>query len=124
VWFWAVLPFVFAPQFFFDFFWNTGRNAYQVKKCLPGLRLSQCLGPMPTQDKQATRERRKLLFKVKEAADLVGVSRNTIKRLIDAGELEAFALDSRGVSHVSGKSIRRWVESRRQPGSQVESLGI
>ena len=79
---------------------------------------------MPTHEKQATRERRKLLFKVKEAADLVGVSRNTIKRLIDAGELEAFALDSRGVSHVSGKSIRRWVESRRQPGSQVESLGI
>ena len=82
------------------------------------------LPPMPTHEKQAPRERRKLLFKVKEAADLVGVSRNTIKRLIDAGELEAFALDSRGVSHVSGKSIRRWVESRRQPGSQVESLGI
>ena len=83
------------------------------------------LVPMPTHDKQTPpRERRKLLFKVKEAADLVGVSRNTIKRLIDAGELEAFALDSRGVSHVSGKSIRRWVESRRQPGSQVERLGI
>lgn len=71
-----------------------------------------------------TRERRKLLFKVKEAAEVLGVSRNTIKRLIQAGELEAFALDARGTSHVSAKSIRKWVNSRRVPGCHAETLGL
>ena len=69
-----------------------------------------------------SKQRRRLLIRTADACGLLDISPWTLKRWIKRGRLEGFRLDSRGVSHVSAKSIRRLVNSTAEPGVKPVQL--
>ena len=50
-------------------------------------------------------------YRVSEAADLLGVSADTVRRTIDAGELES-ARDAAGRVIVPGRALAQWAQDR------------
>src|SRR5699024_11729218 len=50
-------------------------------------------------------------YRVSEAADLLGVSADTVRRTIDAGELDS-ARDESGRVIVPGQALAKWAQER------------
>jgi molybdopterin-binding protein len=62
-------------------------------------------------------------FRIAEAAELLGVSDDTVRRWIDAGKLTA--ADASGPTSVSGRDLAALVESRAQrPGAAARSANV
>ena len=57
-------------------------------------------------------KRAPLVYRIRQAADAIGVSRSTIYRMVEAGDIECIPLSAHTVG-VPADSLTRWLERKR-----------
>jgi excisionase family DNA binding protein len=67
----------------------------------------------PSTTHSPARERHKELYTVKEAADMLSVSKDTIYRLMDTGDLPYIQPAYNHIRRISRRDIETWIERNR-----------